>query len=105
MIQSKECTDTSAVLNSPASYDDDPVRYNFQDAELLEMFQKSKSGNPSELEATNMESEGSIEQSTDLTEVKKYIDKIKTVTGDAKLLEALRAMERRVQEFESENSG
>ena len=103
VIESKDCKDISAVLNSPALYDDEPVRYNFQDTECLEMLHKSKSGKFSELEATNPESEGSSIQCTDLTEMRKCIDKMKTVTGDVKLLEALPEMERRPQELEYEN--
>ena len=83
VIQSKDCTDKSTVLNSPTLYDCEPVRYNFQDTELFEMFHKSNSGKYSELEATNTETESSIQQCTDLTKVKKCIDKIKDVTGDA----------------------
>ena len=101
--QSEDCSDISAVLFSPAPYDNEPVRRNAQDAELLEMFLKSRSSMFSELQATSTESEGSSKPCTAVTEVRKCTDKIKTVTGDARLLEALSVMGRRLQELESEN--
>ena len=58
---------------------------------------------PIKLQATNTESEGSNKQCKNVTEERKCIDKVKTVAGDAQLLEALRAMERRLQELEFEN--
>ena len=57
----------------------------------------------SELKATSTESGGPRHQCTDVTEVRKCIDKIKTVARDAQLSEALRAIERRLQELVSEN--
>ena len=103
VTQSEDCTDTPAVLLSPAPYDNEPVRCNIQDTELLEIFLKSKFGMSSELQATNTESEDSSQQCTDVIEVRKCIDKANTVTGGAQLLEALRAMEGGLQELESEN--
>ena len=102
-IQSKNEGNLSAVLNSPAFHDNEPMRSDIRENELLEMFLKSKSTMSCELQAINTDSQGSSQQCTDVTEVKKYIDKIKTTTGDAQLLEALRAMERQFQEIESEN--
>ena len=66
------------------------------------MLRESKFVKPLDLESTNTESLGSNQQYTDVTEVRKCVKKIKTVTGDAKLLEALLAMERRVEELESQ---
>ena len=62
--QLKDSTDISAVLLSPLPYDDEPVRYNIQGTELLEMFLEFKYGMSSELQATNAESEGQNQQRT-----------------------------------------
>lgn len=62
MIQSKDGPDIPTVLNSPAPYDDEPMRYNFQDTDLSEIFHKSETGKSSEPEATNPESGGSSQQ-------------------------------------------
>ena len=101
-IQSKNSGDLSAFLNSPSSLDNGPIRSNVQENELLEMSRKSKCVKPLDLDAINSESPGSNQQCTDATKVTKCVDKIKTVTSETKLLEALLAMERRLQQLQSQ---
>ena len=68
----------------------------------METLRESTCVKPLDLESTNTESLGPSQQYTDVTEVRKCVEKIKTVTGDAKFLEALLAMERRIEELESQ---
>ena len=82
-------------------YDSEPERSDLQARDLVKIFLKLKPGKSSELQAANTEKEGSIQQCADVAGMRNCIGIIKTVREDARLLESLLSMERKLQELES----
>ena len=90
-------------LNSRSMQNNKPVLFNVQETELLEIFLKSQCDICSEVEATNIETGGSSKQCIEIMEMRKCIDRIKTMKGNAKFPERLYSMDRRIQGIKSQS--
>ena len=98
VVQSREYGDLSGVINKVALYDEDPIRSQVQEAELLQTFYKSERYSPFEQETNNTETEGSSEEPADVGEMRKSTAKIESASSDVQSLKSLLSVEEQLQE-------